>query len=796
MFRYVLLPKLSLLFLLFSYHLVQAQEESATQTVYGLITDNATKEALSGVSVELLNFVPLKTAISDESGRFALSGIPVGKQRLLVMLDGYEILIVPEIEVQAGQQSSLDIGMEKIPQILKEVTVRASKIEKTTKDVPINHMALTGIRSFTIEEVKRYPASVEDPARLVSKFAGVSKSNSETGLLIRGNNTHSLLWRLEGLPIPSPNHLFFKEGVTGYLPIFNIYLLRNSDFMYGNAPAEYGNTIGGILDLGLRAGNTQNFEGSFKMALTGAEGFLEGPLGKKGKASFIAGGRYSLLSLLSGVGGGILATIPNTGDFSFKIHLHNKHSETNIFWVGGISSADIDVSELDTNDLAARYETDAVRKKNYALLGVNHTQHLLNKKGYVYTVLGGTFNLEELYVFDSIQTNTAIQSATLETTLSSYLHYVFEDKHQLRAGVTATYYFLNFKYNKFSENLAIRNHLGHSMLLQLHAQWLYKISKKIKLNVGVNGQYLLLNNSFGISPRFALSWQFLASHRLSLGYSWNHQIQHWETYLNSSNRAGDMGQMPDYNLGFSQNHHFSLTYDWAIINNWRLKVEGYYQYLTNIPVNLYTPQVSLINISGSENLLEYTHFDNSGKGQTYGVELTLEKFFSEGYYGLLTATYFDAKYSGKDGIWRNTETNNYFLGNFLVGKEFLIGPKKNNSFFMDLSYTFKMGNYYTPVDLNASVAAGTQVLDWNQAYTKQHPHFHNLDFRVGLFFNHKKVAVSHKIFIEVGNLLNQKIVYREAYNPYTQTLGHHRYAGFLPNLSYRLNFGFKKKGGK
>ena len=740
----------------------------------------------------MLNYIPLKTAITDESGYFKIDDIPVGKHRLLISSNDYELVIVPEIEVLAGKQAEVNVSLDKVSRELAEVVVRANSIRKTTKDKPINHMALTGIRSFTIEEVKRYPFSLEDPSRLVARFAGVSKTHEQTGLIVRGHSAQSVLWRLESLPITSPNHIFFNEAANGYLPIFNIYLLRNSDFMHGIYPAEYGNAIGGILDVSLREGNYDTYEGSVKVGIFGIETFAEGPLDKKGKASFIVGGRFNPISFFRGQLPGALGKFPRTTDFSFKVTTHIKKDKITVFGLGGFSDSYYDASELDTNEIASQYPHDSKRVKTYLLGGVSYRK-FLPQRGYIHTAIGANYNREYHYLFDSTSAIDVIDSRTLMTTLNSYLHYVANSRHQFRVGVTASHYYLNFKANNFREQEVRRDYQGHTALLQVHAQWMYTITKKLKFNVGINGQYLLFNETAGISPRFALSWQFLASHRLSLGYGWNHQMQTWETYLNRSQQARDFGQLPDANLGFNKNHHVSLTYDWAIINNLRLKLEGYFQYLYDLPLSQAEPNASLFNITTTQELLSWTHFENTGVGRSYGVELTVEKFFSEGYYGLATSTFFDAQYQGKNGEWRNTESSKQFLGNLLLGKEFKIGKEKNNRFFIDVGYMFKMGSFYTPVNLKASIAADEQIRDWDKAYTLRHPNLHSLDIRLGLVFNQKKKALSHRIVLECNNALNQKIVHSEYYNAVRQSLSRHTYVGILPNLSYRLNFGFKTK---
>ena len=62
-------------------------------------------------------------------------------------------------------------------------------------------------------------------------------------------------------------------------------------------PAEYGNAIGGVFDLGFRNGNINDYEYTVQMGVfTGLEVMAEGPMGKK-DGSFLVAGRYSLAGL-------------------------------------------------------------------------------------------------------------------------------------------------------------------------------------------------------------------------------------------------------------------------------------------------------------------------------------------------------------------------------------------------------------------------------------------------------------------------------------------------------------------
>ncbi|MBK9734752.1 MAG: hypothetical protein IPO92_07230 [Saprospiraceae bacterium] len=73
--------------------------------------------------------------------------------------------------------------------------------------------------------------------------------------------------------------------------------------------------------------------------------------------------------------------------------------------------------------------------------------------------------------------------------------------------------------------------------------------------------------------------------------------------------------------------------------------------------------------------------------------MTLEKFFSKSYYGLITASVFQSKYKGSDGIERNTAFNNEYVLNILGGKEWKVG--KNTAITTDFKFTHAGGRYVT-----------------------------------------------------------------------------------------------------
>ncbi|NBX81347.1 MAG: hypothetical protein EBQ94_13420, partial [Flavobacteriales bacterium] len=176
-----------------------------------------------------------------------------------------------------GKQLDLEILMEESVTNMKEVNISAKKNGMN------NELTSVSGRSFSMEEVNRYAGGRSDPARLAANFAGVSSpDDSRNDLIIRGNSPVGVLWRVEGLSIPNPNH-FSTIGTTGgSVSAINTNLLRNSDFMTSAFPAEYGNANAGVFDLGFRNGNSDKREHTFQFgAITGIEFTTEGPIKKE-----------------------------------------------------------------------------------------------------------------------------------------------------------------------------------------------------------------------------------------------------------------------------------------------------------------------------------------------------------------------------------------------------------------------------------------------------------------------------------------------------------------------------------
>lgn len=265
------------------------------QTVRGTVCESATGAPIEFATVMVADAeLPIGTT-TDSIGGFSMK-VPVGRHDIQVSYLGYEPVILKEVLVGSSKEVVLNIGMTESPTSLNEVVVTPH----INKAEPLNNMAVTGGRMLSTEEASRYAGGMDDPARLVSAFAGVSSNVGNNGIVVRGNAPRSLQWRLEDVEIPNPNH--FADVTTfggGGFTSLSSFVLGNSDFFTGAFPAEYSNALSGVFDMNMRNGNNQKWEHAFKVGVLGIDASSEGPFKKSYNGSYIINYRYSTLSLLS-----------------------------------------------------------------------------------------------------------------------------------------------------------------------------------------------------------------------------------------------------------------------------------------------------------------------------------------------------------------------------------------------------------------------------------------------------------------------------------------------------------------
>jgi hypothetical protein len=784
---------LVLLFLIPSFTLTA---QNQFQTIRGTVIDKQSQSAIPGANIIVLGTDPLKGSTTDVDGKFKIQEVYPGRYDLKISYLGYKEIVMPNVVVTSGKEIVLEIGMEESISSLSEVVVSGTKKNETNND-----MTSVSGRSFSMEEVNRYAGGRSDPSRLAANFAGVSSpDDSRNDIVIRGNSPTGVLWRIEGLNISNPNH-FSTVGTTGGpVSAINTNVIKNSDFFTSAFPSEYGNANAGVFDLGFRTGNSEKREHTFQLgALTGLEAMTEGPINKEKGSSYLFAYRYSFTGVAQAIGIPIgTAATPFYQDLSFKINGGTtKFGKFTLFGLGAKSRIDFLHTKIDSTDLFANPSKDSYFTSDIGLIGLKHFIKV-NERSYFNTVIGATYNGSN-YLEDNVATNSKPIERNVENK-TSQLHYSINTSYNskinsklfIKVGVISEV--INLILNaRAKDSVSAWNQYwdfnDHTMLHQAYVQTKYRFTDRVTLNIGVHSQFLALNNSTSIEPRVGLKYQIGSKSTISAGYGMHSQMQPTDVYFYRERMQDGTYLLSNKNLGFTTSQHFVLGYDILPIKDWRIKTEIYYQLLSNVPVTQTPSSFSMLNTGASFLPNDQSNLKNAGTGTNYGAELTIEKFFSKGYYALLTGTIYESKYKGSDNVEHNTAFNGKFVYNVLAGKDFKIGKQKRNVFSVGVKMTQAGGRYFTPVDLEASQAIKTQVLKGDDyAFTQRNPNFFRLDVKTGFTFNSSKSKVSQTLSFDIQNVTNNKNVFAQRYNPLTNKINTAYQIGFFPNFIYKIQF--------
>jgi hypothetical protein len=770
-------------FLLFSFNVFS---QKPTQSLRGVVLDNASNKPVEFASVILLKTSPTIGTSTDAQGSFTLNSLPVGRYDLQVSMVGYETAIIREVTLVSGKQTNLNITLQQNVTLLNEVTVKP----RINKELPINSMATVSAKMLSVEEAKRYAGGFDDPVRLASSFAGVSNNTGDNGIIVRGNAPKFMQWKMEGIEIPSPNHfgdLNYLGG--GVLTALSSQMLTNSDFFTGAMPAEYNNALSGVLDIALKTGNNQKRERTFQVGLIGIENSQEGPFKKGGRASYIYNYRYSTLALLAP----LLPEGANSikyQDLSFKINIPTLRAGTFAFWGMGFTDNASQKPKTDKQEWKYADDNQDDQIKQYTgVLGMSH-KFFFKNDAYLKTVLAVTVNdvdwtTRKLNNDLELKPFSRITNTNSNLVLSSFISKKFSAKHTNKTGILLTgmrYDILLNKAQKVDETpKELVNTSGESMLIAGFSSSSVSINPKLMMNVGINAQYFALNKHYTIEPRLGFRQIINEKHAVGLAYGLHSRLEKLNYYFNNSLQTGE--RAINKNLDFSKAHHFVLSYDWNISDLIHFKIEPYFQHLYSIPVVKGT-STSFINLQSD--LFFGEKLENTGKGRNYGIDLMLEKYISDGFYYLISGSVFDAEYTGGDGIWRNSRFNRNFVGNLLVGKEWSVGKNKQNVVSLNTRVSYQGGNWYSPINIAASQKAKEVVYDETQAFSLQSDPMTNIHFTA--IYKINKSKRSSEFALKILNLTNQADFRGHLYNFKTNDVDKELPALVIPNISYKIEF--------
>ena len=753
-----------------------------------LVRDADSQKPLVGAAFKIEDLGTSMGVITDEQGAFKLENIPVGRHDFSVSFIGYEPLTLKNILLTSGKELFLTLDLRESVKNLEEFVIKANKDQR-----PLNEMATLSARSFSVEETKRYAGSFSDPARMALNYAGVA-SSSDLGneIVVRGNTPKGILWRIEGVEVPNPNHFGLLGSGGGGVSMLSAGVLSNSDFYTGAFPAEFGNALSGVFDLKFRNGNADKREYAIQLGGLGIEANTEGPFKKGGNASYLFNYRYSTTGFIAIFIPFLKAFVPNYQDASFKINLPTKKAGT--FGLFGLWGRNVSEKNpvADKTKWVNSNDDDGFRYDNSTtVLGLTH-QYFLSDKTYLKTALvftnqGGVnddyfLNLAKNY----LKTTTNFNNLNgTELRLNTFLNHKFDTKNTLRVGGTFTKAFFDFYYKRYGFNNL--DSKGDADMLQLYAQWKYHIAKNLTLNTGVHFLQQFFNQQNALEPRMALQWQQSPTQSFGVSVGLHSRPENIAINLAQKEDTNGVISMPNRNIKIPKAVHYVASYDKYFGANWHLKTEFYYQRIFDISVekdSLYG--FSLINQASSWGVFSRRSLEGSGTGYNVGMDVTLEKSFSNDTYFMLTTSLFDSKFKDYGGRTFNTYYNANFLLNLVAGKDFKVGKFKRNILNINAKLNWRGGNRYTPINEVVSKKEGYVKLYDDRVYESQMPDYWRMDVSVQYKVNKKKST--RTLFLDVQNATNRDNVLRPYLDSKSYTLKYEYQLGILPNVGYRIEF--------
>jgi hypothetical protein len=754
-----------------------------TQTIRGTATDQLLQTPIAGATIIITGIN--KKVVADSMGNFRIPNVAAGTYNLVISHINYNDAIVPNIIVNTGKEVVLTIAMETRVRMEKAVEVKAG----SKKNKPLNDMSVVSARAFTVEETQKYAAAINDPLRMVTGFAGVaSADDGGNDIVIRGNAPTGLLWRMEGIDIPNPNHFSEAGSSGGGISILSSQLLANSDFLTGAFAAEYGNALSGVFDLKLRKGNNEKREYALQAGLLGLNAAAEGPLSASHSGSWLVNYRYSTLSLLNNMGLELAEGTTNFQDLSYNIYIPTKKKGIfTVFGFGGLSSQK---QHIETDSSKWEMQDDRYAGKfvaNTGATGITHTipvdDQTTLKSALAFSYTANSFNEQyaenSKLIVDSYKDNYI----TKKILVSSTLNHKVNTSNAFRAGAFVNFIF--FKYYKLSKEnlnaplLETINTNGNTQTVQAFIQWQYKPYNNLTFNVGMHYLALLYNNTGSAEPRASVKWDPDNKSSLALGYGMHSQLQALGVYFAKDPANLNLNKYID----LTKAHHIVLSYSRLVGHRLRAKAEVYYQQLYNVPVTVNSDKTfSTLNI---QNEFITDPLTNTGKGRNYGIELTLEKYLDNYFYYTVNGSLYQSKYTAADGVERNTRFNGNYLFNAVAGKEFPLAGQRRV-----LGINFKIiyaGGYRTiPIDLAASQQEGYTIYKEKEAYSLQNQAYFRPDCRFSIKWNRTKLTST--LSIDIQNVINRKNIYDQDYDLLKNTTITNYQNGIIPVLNYKVEW--------
>jgi len=772
----------SFLFMLWNWSAGQSQK----QQLSGQVQHAHTGRGIEEVKVVVLDQKQhIKASVYTQSdGRFEVAPLLPGTYELLLFHPQYQSKRLHDIELQAGTSTYINVKLEERVHQLEAVIIADSAGGEWLQQLSSHRLKP--------EKAKLRAGNFRDPSRMLMQFPGLSQADDfQNSLVVRGNSPAGTQWYIEGLPLANPNHLAILGNSGGGYNLLNVNMIQHIDFYPGAFPAKYGNALSGVIDVKLRKGNPTRHQFQLGTSLIDIEAQAEGPLGKRKKASYLLSVRRANLDLAYKwlpFAHSYLANLPVVQDLNYKLFFPMKKGWVSAFGLMGSS----------TLSLRQSFQSEeSIDNQSYTGLWGMSFLRFTGKKSFLKTSLA--------YAQDYARNGTT----SFNFSGNKFRHYISNNgrrlaldfnytqkigkKHQLQTGALLQYRLERFMADqrlRITQHDALFFRAKQYGLYQSYIQWKGYFGQGFSANLGIFGLYMGLNHTSSLEPRGLLSWQLSPQQQISLAYGHHSMTQPISIYFSGPKCVFDCTSPNEdklyfLNLDLNKSRQLALSY-LLKSTDFSFKTELYYLRYFHIAhgVGGANPDlISALNYGSNGNIfyLDVALENKGGYGDSYGIELSLEKNWSSGFYTFLSTSLYQATYTDSRNIVHSTAFNGQYNANLLIDKNFKLNAYKSYWLHLSAAVTAAGGRRYTPPH-----PRDPTIEDNSRPYAARYKHYFRTDLKLGLQQHFS--GYSHTLSLDIRNLFDTQNEYFRRYSYEVQDFVTYYQLGFLPLLFYEIAF--------
>lgn len=582
-----------------------------TRSISGTITDKTNGELLLGAAV--LDTATGTAAFTNIYGFFSID-VPKQDAYLKIMSMGYDTKFVL---VKSSFTDVLEVSLSESSTVLDEIVVTSKK-----EDVQLTNTEI-GTVELGPKKIEKVPVlfGEKDILKTIQLLPGISTvSEGSSNFSVRGGSFDQNLIQLDEAVVFSPSHLL------GFFSTFNSDAIKNVKVYKGGIPAEFGGRGSSVLDIQMKEGNNQSYQGKASIGLISSKLLLEGPI-QKDQSSFLISGRRTYADAIAGAGGFI--------DGDTKLYFYDLNGKMNFklgskdrVYVSGYSGEDV----FSLDGVGTNWQNQTVSAR---------WNHIISPTAFS----NSTFNYSNYDFGFSLDTNANFNSGIEDWSVKHDITKFYKD-HELKYGFSSIYHTFD------PGNLDVTNaDLSPPVLEEkiafesgLYISDVFEVNNRLKLDMGLrwsmfnqvgpgsvytydennaitdstwydSGEIVKTFNN--LEPRITMNYSLTSESSLKMGYNRMAQYLHLlsnstsgqptDTWVPSTNNVAPMN-VDQVSLGYFRNFEN---------NTYKASVEGYFKNMVNIT-----------DYENGTNLLLNEKIEAmiiSGVGRSYGLEFLLEK---------------------------------------------------------------------------------------------------------------------------------------------------------------------------